>query len=79
MRIVPGRRKLEPPTFRFSEGFARPGGSITGRLIGPYDVLVPSEVQDQPHVSTAVVSKIGQIARAVLVGGPAGGSLACPG
>jgi hypothetical protein len=45
----------EPPTFRFSGGFADPGGSITGRLTGPHDALDPLGVQDQPHVSTAVV------------------------
>ena len=31
--------------------------SITGRLTGSYAALAPSAVQDQPHVSTAVVSK----------------------
>src|SRR6516162_5939177 len=51
------RGGVEPPTFRFSEGFAGPGMSITSRLTGPYAAPAPSAVQAQPHVSTAVVSK----------------------
>src|SRR6516162_9545259 len=52
------RGGVEPPTFRFSGGFASPGASTTGRLTRPYDALAPLEVQDHPHVSTAVVSKV---------------------
>jgi hypothetical protein len=43
-------------SFRFSGGFAGPRWSIIGRLIGPYDALARLGVQEQPHVSTAVVS-----------------------
>ena len=52
------RGGVEPPTFRFSGGLASTGMSTTDRLIRPYDALAPLEVQDHPHVSTAVVSKI---------------------
>jgi hypothetical protein len=51
------RGGVEPPTFRFSEGLASPGESTTDRLTRPYDVLAALGVQDQPHVSTAVVSR----------------------
>jgi hypothetical protein len=51
------RRGVEPPTFRFSEGFASPGPSIAGRLTGPTAAWAPVGIQGQPHVSTAVVSK----------------------
>jgi hypothetical protein len=47
---------LQPPTFRFSGGFAGPGRSSTDCLTRPYDELGLLGVQDQPHVSTAVVS-----------------------
>jgi hypothetical protein len=50
--------RIDPPTFRFSGGFASPGPSTTGRLTRPYDALAPLEVQDHPHVSTAVVSRV---------------------
>ena len=51
------RRRVELPTFRFSEGFAYPRGSTTGRLTGPSSALALLVVHDQPYVSTAVVSK----------------------
>jgi hypothetical protein len=50
------RGRIELPTFRFSEGFAGPGRSITGRLTGRTAALGPFGIQDRPHVSTAVVS-----------------------
>ncbi len=59
------RGRVELPTFRFSGGFACPHGSATGRLTGPSGALAPLAVHDQPHVSTAVVSKA--LARAVRV------------
>jgi hypothetical protein len=37
-------------------GFAGPGWSITGWLIGPGDALALLGVQDQPHRSPAIVS-----------------------
>jgi hypothetical protein len=43
-------------SFRFSGGLAIPGESIADRLTRPYDVPAVLGVQDQPHVSTAVVS-----------------------
>jgi hypothetical protein len=46
------------PAFRFSGGFAGPGWSITGCLTRPYDALAILGVQDQPHVSRAVVSTV---------------------
>ena len=55
---VGGQGRVEPPTFRFSGGLACPGKSTKGRLTRPYDALAPSEVQDYPHVSTAVVSEV---------------------
>jgi hypothetical protein len=48
---------LASAPIRFSGGFAGPERSITGRLTGPVAALAPSGIQDQPHVSTAVVSK----------------------
>jgi hypothetical protein len=54
---VVARGGVEPPTFRFLEGFAGPGRSITGRLTGPTAALAPFGIQDRPHASTAVVSK----------------------
>jgi hypothetical protein len=44
-------------SFRFSEGFAGSDQSATGRLTGPYDTVAALTVQDQPHISTAVVSE----------------------
>ena len=52
------RGGVEPPTFRFSGGFSSPRGSTTRRLTRPYDVRAVLGVQDQPHVSTAVVSTV---------------------
>jgi hypothetical protein len=51
------RGGVEPPTFRFSEGLAGPGRSIRVRPTGPNKVLAPFGVQDQPEISTVVVSK----------------------
>ena len=51
------RGGVEPPTFRFSGGFASPYESTTGGLTRPYGMLTVLGVQDQLHVSTAVVSK----------------------
>ena len=53
-RVVRGG--VEPPTFRFSGGLDSPGESTTGRLTRSCNVLAALGVQDQPHVSTAVVS-----------------------
>src|SRR5215467_11023118 len=57
---MPGRLAddlpLELPSFRFSGGFAGPDKSIAGRVTRPDDALWLPEVQDQLHVSTAVVS-----------------------
>ena len=50
------RGGVEPPTFRFSGGFARPGESVTGCLSGLYQVLPHLGVHVQHHASTAVVS-----------------------
>lgn len=44
-------------SFRFSGGFASPGGPITGRLTRSHDALARLGVQDYPHASTAVISK----------------------
>jgi hypothetical protein len=59
------RGGVEPPTFRFSGGFARPGKSTADHLTGLDAVQALPSVQDQPHVSIAVVSKV--LARAVNV------------
>src|SRR5262249_41126033 len=53
-RVVRGG--VEPPTFRSSGGLASSGESTADRLTRPYGVLALLEVQDHPHVSTAVVS-----------------------
>jgi hypothetical protein len=50
------RGGVEPPTFRFSGGFAGPGESTTGQLARPDGASAAPTVHDQPHVSTAVVS-----------------------
>jgi hypothetical protein len=50
------RGGVEPPTFRFSGGFAGPRESMTGRLSGLYAALAACGVQVHRHVSTAVVS-----------------------
>ena len=69
------RGGVEPPTFRFSEGLASPGVSTTGRLTRPYEVLAALEVQDQPHVSTAVVSTALASSAAISSGWSARGAL----
>jgi hypothetical protein len=51
-----GQGGVEPPTFRFSGGLARPGESTTGQLTRPDGVSAGETVHDQPHVSTSVVS-----------------------
>src|SRR5260370_30590035 len=57
--------------FRSSAGFAGPGQSTTGHLIGTYSALAPSAVQDRPRVSTAVVSKaLARSADGTLPSGP---------
>jgi hypothetical protein len=50
------RGGVEPPTFRFSGGLPSPGQSTIGGLTRPYGMQATLGVQDQPHVSTAVVS-----------------------
>ena len=42
----------------FSGGLASPGVSTTGHLTRPYDVRAVQGVQDQLHLSTAVVSTV---------------------
>jgi hypothetical protein len=54
--VVVVRGGVEPPTFRFSGGLARPGQSTTAQLARPDGASAVPTVQDQPHVSTAVVS-----------------------
>ena len=49
------RGGVEPPTFRFSGGFAGPGESTTGRLGSPNDALALLRSEDQRHVCTAFV------------------------
>jgi hypothetical protein len=65
------RGGVEPPTFRFSGGLASPAESTTGRLSRPYDVRAVLGVQNQRHVSTAVVSTA--LASSAAVGTGAGG------
>jgi len=50
------RGGVEPPTFRFSGGFARPDESTIDHLNRPNDVSERHDVQDWPLASTAIVS-----------------------
>src|SRR5580693_3839039 len=52
------RGGVEPPTFRFSGGFAGPGWSSAGRLTGANAAVCLLAVQDQLQVSRAVVSEV---------------------
>src|SRR5215468_1296840 len=54
--VVVVRGGVEPPTFRFSGDLASPDVSTTDGLIRPYDMRAVHGVQNQPHLSTAVVS-----------------------
>ena len=61
------RGGVEPPTFRFSGGFAGPGWSTISHLSGQNAVLLLTGVQDCRHSSRRVVST--SLARSA---GPAG-------
>ena len=52
-----GQGQARTTELPLSGGFACPRGSTTGRLTGPSCALALLGVHDQPHVSTAVVSK----------------------